>query len=92
MDQKLQDVEYKFFSKALRTSDDKYFIQAYKIYLDLLWLNGEVGRISAVEWPRLLRPLHPNPTSRFHTFLPRIANSSREFLLETPIYAVIQSE
>ncbi len=43
MDQKLQDVEYKLFSKALRTSDDKYFIQAYKVYLDLLWLNGEVG-------------------------------------------------
>ncbi len=42
-DQKLQDVEYKLFSKALRTSDDKYFIQAYKIYLNLLWLNGEVG-------------------------------------------------
>jgi hypothetical protein len=43
MDQKLQDVEYKLFSKALRTSDDKYFIQAYKVYLNLLWLNGEVG-------------------------------------------------
>ncbi len=25
------------------TSDDKYFQQAYKVYMNLLWLNGEVG-------------------------------------------------
>ncbi len=43
MDQKLQNVEYKLVSKALTTSDDKYFISAYKIYFNLLWLNGEVG-------------------------------------------------
>jgi hypothetical protein len=43
MDQKMQDVEYKLVSKALTTSDDKYFIAAYKIYFNLLWLNGEVG-------------------------------------------------
>jgi len=43
MDQKLQDVEYKLFSKALRTSDDKYYVEAYKVYLNLIWLNGEVG-------------------------------------------------
>jgi len=43
MDQKMQDVEYKLVSKALATSDDKYFISAYKIYFNLLWLNGEVG-------------------------------------------------
>ncbi len=43
MDQKLQDVEYKLVSKALTYSDDKYFIAAYKIYFDLIWLNGEVG-------------------------------------------------
>ena len=43
MDQKLQTVEYKLVSKALTTSDDKYFISAYKIYFNLLWLNGEVG-------------------------------------------------
>ena len=36
-------VEYKLVSKALTTSDDKYFISAYKIYFDLIWLNGEVG-------------------------------------------------
>jgi hypothetical protein len=43
MDQKLQSVEYKLVSKALTTSDDKYFISAYKIYFNLIWLNGEVG-------------------------------------------------
>ncbi len=42
-DQKLQAVEYKLLSKALATSDDKYFVSAYKIYFNLLWLNAEVG-------------------------------------------------
>ena len=28
---------------ALRNSDDKYFVQAYGVYLDLIWLNAEVG-------------------------------------------------
>jgi hypothetical protein len=43
MDEKMQGVEYKLVSKALTTSDDKYFIAAYKIYFNLIWLNGEVG-------------------------------------------------
>jgi photosystem II stability/assembly factor-like uncharacterized protein len=43
MDQKMQNVEYKLVSKSLTTSDDKYFIAAYKIYFNLVWLNGEVG-------------------------------------------------
>jgi photosystem II stability/assembly factor-like uncharacterized protein/DNA-binding FrmR family transcriptional regulator len=43
MDQKMETVEYKLVSKALTTSDDKYFIEAYKIYFHLIWLNGEVG-------------------------------------------------
>jgi hypothetical protein len=43
MDQKMQAVEYKLVSKALTTSDDKYFIEAYKVYFHLIWLNGEVG-------------------------------------------------
>ena len=42
-DQKMQSVEYKFLSRALTTSDDKYFIAAYKVYFNLLWLAGEVG-------------------------------------------------
>jgi len=43
MDQKMQNVEYKLVSKALTTSDDKYFIASYKVYFNLIWLNGEVG-------------------------------------------------
>jgi hypothetical protein len=43
MDQKMQSVEYKILNKELATSDDKYFIAAYKVYFNLLWLNGEVG-------------------------------------------------
>jgi hypothetical protein len=43
MDRKLQGIEYKIISKADRTSDDKYFSEAYKLYLQLIWLNGEVG-------------------------------------------------
>jgi photosystem II stability/assembly factor-like uncharacterized protein len=43
MDQKMQTAEYKILNKALTTSDDKYFIEAYKVYFNLLWLNGEVG-------------------------------------------------
>jgi hypothetical protein len=43
MDQRMQNVEYKLVSKALTTSDDKYYVEAYKIYYNLLWLNGEIG-------------------------------------------------
>src|SRR5579863_1042530 len=43
MDEKIQGVEYKILNKALTTSDDKYFIEAYKVYFNLMWLNGEVG-------------------------------------------------
>ena len=43
MDKKLQTVEYKILNKELATSDDKYFIAAYKVYFNLMWLNGEVG-------------------------------------------------
>jgi len=43
MYEKMQAIEYKLVSKALTTSDDKYFIAAYKIYFNLIWLNGEVG-------------------------------------------------
>ena len=31
-------------SKDLVASDDKYYVSAYKVYFNLLWLNGEVGQ------------------------------------------------
>jgi hypothetical protein len=43
MDQKMQDVEYKYISRADALSDDKYYSIPEKIYLQLIWLNGEVG-------------------------------------------------
>lgn len=43
MDKKLFDVEAKLLEPAQMTSDDKYFQQAYRIYMNLIWLNGEVG-------------------------------------------------
>jgi hypothetical protein len=43
LDQKLQAVESRLVSRALRDSDDKYFVEADGAYLDLIWLNAEVG-------------------------------------------------
>jgi photosystem II stability/assembly factor-like uncharacterized protein len=43
MDRKLFDVEAKLLEPAQMTSDDKYFQQAYRVYMNLIWLNGEVG-------------------------------------------------
>ncbi len=43
LDKKLQAVESRLVSQALRNSDDKYFVEPYGTYLDLIWLNAEVG-------------------------------------------------
>jgi len=43
IDRKMQDVEYQLVSRAETLSDDKYFQTAYKLYLNMLWLNGEIG-------------------------------------------------
>jgi len=43
LDQKMQDVEYRFISRADALSDDKYYSVSEKIYLKLIWLNAEVG-------------------------------------------------
>jgi len=43
IDKKLFDVESKILEPAQMTSDDKYFQQAYRVYMNLIWLNGEVG-------------------------------------------------
>ncbi|HEV8347963.1 MAG TPA: hypothetical protein VGJ39_13600, partial [Vicinamibacterales bacterium] len=33
----------KLLEPAQMTSDDKYFQQAYRVYMNLIWLNGEAG-------------------------------------------------
>jgi hypothetical protein len=43
LDGKLQTLESRLVSRALRNSDDKYFVEADGVYLDLIWLNAEVG-------------------------------------------------
>jgi photosystem II stability/assembly factor-like uncharacterized protein len=43
LDQKLQGVEHRLVSEALLNSDDKYFVESYQLYLNLIWLNAEVG-------------------------------------------------
>jgi hypothetical protein len=43
MDKKLFEVESMLLEPAQMTSDDKYFQQAYRVYMNLIWLNGEVG-------------------------------------------------
>jgi len=43
LDKKLQNVEHKLVSSALLNSDDKYFVEPYGLYLNLIWLNAEVG-------------------------------------------------
>lgn len=43
LDKKLSAVEYKLASPALLNSDDKYFVEPYQVYLNLIWLNAEVG-------------------------------------------------
>ncbi|MGH9727745.1 MAG: WD40/YVTN/BNR-like repeat-containing protein [Candidatus Acidiferrales bacterium] len=43
MDQKMEAVEFKLLAREQANSDDKYYTDAYKVYLNLIWLNGEVG-------------------------------------------------
>jgi photosystem II stability/assembly factor-like uncharacterized protein len=39
----LQAIEHKLVSNALTMSDDKYFVEPYKIYFNLVWLYAEIG-------------------------------------------------
>jgi hypothetical protein len=43
LDDKLLGVELKLLTKSDLNSDDKYYVEAYKVYLNLIWLAGEVG-------------------------------------------------
>jgi photosystem II stability/assembly factor-like uncharacterized protein len=43
LDQKLLDVELKLVSRTELHSDDKWYVEPYKVYLNLVWLLGEVG-------------------------------------------------
>ena len=43
MDAKLLGVELRLLTKSDLNSDDKYYVEQYKVYLNLIWLSGEVG-------------------------------------------------
>lgn len=43
LDAKMLEVEEILLSREDRQSDDKFFVEPYGTYLNLVWLNGEVG-------------------------------------------------
>jgi hypothetical protein len=43
LEKKMMAVELKLVSRSDLNSDDKYYVEPYKIYMNLIWLNGVVG-------------------------------------------------
>jgi photosystem II stability/assembly factor-like uncharacterized protein len=43
LDQKMLEVELRLVSRTEIHSDDKWYVEPYKVYLNLVWLLGEVG-------------------------------------------------
>lgn len=43
LDKKMMDVELQLLSRTEMHSDDKWYVEAYKVYFNLIWLNGVVG-------------------------------------------------
>jgi hypothetical protein len=44
MNKRILDVELQLVSRSEMLSDDKYFPEAYKAYMNLIWLSGGVGQ------------------------------------------------
>jgi hypothetical protein len=43
MDKKLKAVELKLITESDMMSDDKYYPEQYQLYMNLIWLGGEIG-------------------------------------------------
>ncbi len=43
LDKKMMDVELKLITRTEMHSDDKWYVEAYAVYLNLVWLSGEIG-------------------------------------------------
>jgi hypothetical protein len=43
LDGRMMDVELMLLTRSDMQSDDKWFVEAYKVYLNLIWLNGQIG-------------------------------------------------
>ena len=41
--QKLMDAELLLLSRTDMHSDDKWYVEKYKVFMNLIWLNGEIG-------------------------------------------------
>jgi len=42
-DKKIQDVEYRLITRSEALSDDKYYVEAYKLYLNFIWVSQVIG-------------------------------------------------
>jgi photosystem II stability/assembly factor-like uncharacterized protein len=43
LDRKLTAVELQLLSRTDMHSDDKWYVETYKVYMNLIWLNGVIG-------------------------------------------------
>jgi hypothetical protein len=43
LDKKMMDVELQLLSRTDMHSDDKWYVESYKVYMQLIWLYAEVG-------------------------------------------------
>jgi hypothetical protein len=43
LDARLLNVELKLISKSDMQSDDKYYVEQYKVYMNLIWFGGTIG-------------------------------------------------
>jgi len=43
LDKKMMDVELMLVTRTEMHSDDKWYVEAYKVYMNLVWLNGVIG-------------------------------------------------
>ena len=43
LNRQMLDVELKLVSNSDLNSDDKYYVDRYRVYMNLIWLSGEVG-------------------------------------------------
>jgi hypothetical protein len=43
LDQKMMDVELQLLTRTEMHSDDKWYVERYRVYMNLIWLSGEVG-------------------------------------------------
>lgn len=43
IDKKMKAVELKLITESDMMSDDKYYPEQYQLYMNLIWLNGEIG-------------------------------------------------